>query len=112
MRVVASAPRSSFRSQGRPEKEAIGEGHGNVGQPTQMPTNQLQMMKLLVNQQTTSQGLYATQILGTVFDGITRHTREGYVFQQRAAQAGFKQAVRERDEPFEDLGSKTSRIIR
>jgi enoyl-CoA hydratase len=73
----------------------------------QMPLNQLQMMKLLVNQSLYSQGLHSTQVLGTVFDGITRHTREGYAFQQRAAQAGFKQAVRERDEPFGDLGPST-----
>ena len=45
--------------------------------------------------------------LGTVFDGITRHTAEGYTFQQRAAEAGFKAAVRERDEPFGDFGPST-----
>jgi enoyl-CoA hydratase len=66
-----------------------------------MPVNQLVMMKLLVNQTLYSQGLHATQILGTVFDGVARHTVEGFAFQQRAAEAGFKQAVRERDEPFE-----------
>jgi enoyl-CoA hydratase len=71
------------------------------------PLNQLQMMKLLVNQSLYAQGLDQTQVLGTVFDGITRHTSEGYAFQQRAAQSGFKQAVRERDEPFGDLGSST-----
>jgi enoyl-CoA hydratase len=73
----------------------------------QMPLNQLQMMKLLVNQSLYSQGLHSTQVLGTVFDGLTRHTREGYAFQQRAAQAGFRQAVRERDEPFGDPGPST-----
>lgn len=72
-----------------------------------MPANQLAMMKLLVNQQTQSQGLAATQLLGTVFDGIARHTREGYAFQQRAAEAGFRTAVRERDEPFGDPGAST-----
>ena len=36
----------------------------------------------------------------TLFDGIARHTREGYAFQQRAGEVGFKQAVKERDEPF------------
>ena len=45
-----------------------------------------------------------TQALGTFFDGIARHTPEGFAFQRRAAEAGFKQAVRERDEPFGDLG--------
>jgi enoyl-CoA hydratase len=73
----------------------------------QVPVNQLMMMKLLVNQTLYSQGLHASQVLGTVFDGITRHTREGYAFQQRAAQAGFRTAVRERDEPFGDAGAST-----
>jgi enoyl-CoA hydratase/carnithine racemase len=73
----------------------------------QMPLNQLQMMKLLVNQSLFSQGLHATQLIGTVFDGITRHTPEGYSFQQSAGAAGFRQAVRERDEPFGDHGRST-----
>ncbi|PTQ88993.1 crotonase/enoyl-CoA hydratase family protein [Agitococcus lubricus] len=73
----------------------------------QMPINQLIMMKLLLNQTVMAQGLHSTQILGTVFDGITRHTKEGYAFQQRAAEVGFKQAVRERDEPFGDFGMST-----
>jgi enoyl-CoA hydratase len=71
------------------------------------PINQLQMMKLLVNQSLYAQGLHATQVIGTVFDGITRHTKEGYAFQAHAAQHGFKEAVRQRDEPFADLGPST-----
>jgi enoyl-CoA hydratase len=72
-----------------------------------MPVNQLVMMKLLLNQTLLAQGLHTTQLLGTVFDGITRHTKEGYAFQRRATEAGFKQAVRERDEPFGDFGKST-----
>ena len=72
-----------------------------------VPVNQLQMMKLLVNQSLYSQGLHATQLLGTVFDGITRHTAEGYGFQQLAAREGFRAAVRARDEPFGDAGPST-----
>ncbi len=72
-----------------------------------MPINQLVLMKLLVNQSLYSQGLHATQVLGTVFDGITRHTSEGYAFQARAAEVGFREAVRERDEPFGDAGRST-----
>jgi enoyl-CoA hydratase len=68
----------------------------------QVPVNQLQMMKLLTNQSLYSQGLHSTQLLGTVFDGITRHTPEGYAFQQLAAESGFREAVRQRDEPFGD----------
>ena len=72
-----------------------------------MPINQLAMMKLLVNQTLYAQGLHTTQVLGTVFDGITRHTAEGYAFQARAAEKGFREAVRERDEPFGDYGHST-----
>jgi enoyl-CoA hydratase len=69
-----------------------------------VPVNQLVMHKLLVNQALYAQGLHATQALGTFFDGIARHTAEGYAWARRAAEAGFKQAVRERDEPFGDYG--------
>jgi enoyl-CoA hydratase len=69
-----------------------------------VPVNQLVMHKLLVNQTLYAQGLHATQALGTFFDGIARHTPEGFDFQRRAAERGFKEAVRERDEPFGDFG--------
>jgi enoyl-CoA hydratase len=69
-----------------------------------LPVNQLVMHKLLVNQALYAQGLHATQVLGTFFDGIARHTPEGHDFARRAAQAGFKEAVRDRDEPFGDFG--------
>jgi enoyl-CoA hydratase len=69
-----------------------------------LPVNQLVMHKLLVNQAVAAQGLYATQALGTFFDGIARHTAEGFDFVRRAGESGFKQAVRERDEPFGDFG--------
>ncbi len=78
-----------------------------LGRIARMPVNQLMMMKLLIHQTVPSQGLDASQTLGVVFDGIARHTKEGYAFQQRAAEAGFKQAVRERDEPFGDFGPST-----
>jgi enoyl-CoA hydratase/carnithine racemase len=70
----------------------------------QLPVNQLVMHKLLVNQALYAQGLHATQVLGTFFDGIARHTEEGFGFQQRAAEAGFKEAIRDRDERFGDFG--------
>ena len=72
-----------------------------------MPINQLVMMKLLLNQTVMSQGLHTTQILGTVLDGVARHTAEGYGFARRAVEGGFRAAVRERDEPFGDAGPST-----
>jgi enoyl-CoA hydratase len=69
-----------------------------------LPINQLVMMKLLTNQVLYSQGLHQSQLLGTFFDGITRHTEEGHEFVRQAAESGFKEAVRNRDEPFGDYG--------
>jgi enoyl-CoA hydratase len=72
-----------------------------------VPVNQLMMHKLQVNQSLLAAGLPTAQLLGTVFDGVARHTAEGYAFQQRAAEVGFRGAVRERDEPFGDAGPST-----
>jgi enoyl-CoA hydratase len=69
-----------------------------------LPINQLVMHKLLINQALYAQGLAATQALGVVFDGVARHTPEGHDFVRKAAADGFKEAVRERDEPFGDFG--------
>ncbi len=67
-----------------------------------VPVSQLVMHKLQVNSAILSQGLLQTQAMSTFFDGIARHTPEGYAWARRAAEAGWKQAVRERDEPFGD----------
>jgi enoyl-CoA hydratase len=72
-----------------------------------MPVNQLRMMKLLVNETVSAQGLHATQTLGTLLDGAARHTPEGYAFQGLAASEGFRAAVRARDEPFGDHRGST-----
>jgi len=69
-----------------------------------LPVNQLQMLKLVVNQTLYQQGLHATQVLGTLLDGAARHTKEGYAFAALAQREGFREAVRQRDEPFGDYG--------
>jgi enoyl-CoA hydratase len=72
-----------------------------------MPINQLMMVKLALNSSLLASGVATSQMVSTVFDGVSRHSREGYAFQQRAAQVGFKQAVRERDDAFGDAGPST-----
>ena len=75
-----------------------------------MPVNQLMMVKLALNSALLAQGVQNSQMISTVFDGIARHTREGYAFQQRAAEAGFRQAVRERDAaPYDDHGPSANK---
>jgi enoyl-CoA hydratase len=71
-----------------------------VARIARMPVNQLRMMKLLINESLHAQGLHAVQTLGTLLDGVARHTPEGYAFQTLAAREGFKAAVRTRDAPF------------
>jgi enoyl-CoA hydratase len=71
-----------------------------------VPTNQLVMLKLLCNQTVENMGFASSRTLGTLFDGIARHTQEGLDFVQRAEEVGFRQAVRERDDPFTDYGSR------
>jgi enoyl-CoA hydratase len=75
---------------------------GLLERVARLPVNQLVMMKLLINQTMLGQGLNTAQVLATMFDGVARHTKEGYAFQKRAAEVGFKQAVKERDEPFSE----------
>jgi enoyl-CoA hydratase len=70
-----------------------------------LPVNQLQMLKLLCNQTAESMGMASTRTLGTLFDGIARHTQEGLDFVVRSGEIGFRDAVRERDDPFGDYGS-------
>jgi enoyl-CoA hydratase/carnithine racemase len=71
-----------------------------------VPVNQLRMLKLLCNQTAENMGLSSSRTLGTLFDGVARHTQEGRDFVTRAASAGIRQAVRERDDPFGDYGSR------
>ncbi len=69
-----------------------------------LPVNQLVMHKLAINAPLLSQGLYGNQVMSVFFDGIARHTPEGYEFARHAADAGYREAVRRRDEPFGDHG--------
>jgi enoyl-CoA hydratase len=77
-----------------------------LGRIARLPLNQLQMMKLLVDDPLHAHGLHGSQLIGTLFDGVARHTREGYAFQALAAREGFRAAVRARDEPFGDFGRR------
>jgi enoyl-CoA hydratase/carnithine racemase len=70
-----------------------------------VPLNQLQMLKLMCNHPAEQMGLDSSRLLGSMFDGIARHTQEGLDFVTRAQEVGFRQAVRERDEPFGDYGA-------
>ena len=62
-----------------------------------MPHSHLAMHKMVVNQVMLTMGLEQTQMMATVFDGITRHNPEGLWFRRLAQEQGFKAAVAWRD---------------
>jgi enoyl-CoA hydratase len=62
-----------------------------------VPKNQLMMQKLMINQAYDNMGLANTQMIATLFDGITRHSPEGMWFKRYAEEHGFHEAVRWRD---------------
>jgi len=89
-----------------PDAELDGHARALARRMAQVPTTQLVMLKLLANQTAENMGFAASRTLGTLFDGIARHTQEGLDFVARARDVGFRQAVRERDDPFGDYGSR------
>jgi len=62
-----------------------------------VPKNQLMMQKLMINQAYDNMGLAGTQMMATLFDGITRHSPEGVWFKNYAEKHGFHAAVKWRD---------------
>ena len=62
-----------------------------------IPKNQLMMQKMVINQAYNQMGMETTQMIATLFDGITRHSPEGVAFKERCEEVGFKKAVIERD---------------
>jgi enoyl-CoA hydratase len=89
-----------------PDEELETHAFGLARRMAQVPTNQLVMLKLLANQTLENMGFTSSRTLGTLFDGVARHTQEGLDFVSRAQEVGFRQAVRERDDPFQDYGSR------
>jgi len=73
---------------------------------TNIPANQLALNKMLINQAFENMGLRTTQMLGTFFDGMTRHTEEAYQWVESFREKGFREVIRERDKPWQDYGEK------
>lgn len=71
-----------------------------------IPANQLALNKMLINQAFENMGLRTSQMLGTFFDGVTRHTEEAYQWVESFEERGFRDVIRERDDPWDDYGSR------
>jgi enoyl-CoA hydratase len=71
-----------------------------------IPGNQLALNKMLINQAYENMGLRTTQMLGTFFDGVTRHTEEAYRWAESFEEKGFREVIKERDAPWGDYGER------
>lgn len=71
-----------------------------------IPANQLALNKLLINQAFENMGLRSSQLVGTVFDGIARHTEEARQWVESFHSKGFRQVIAERDLPHQDYGAR------
>jgi enoyl-CoA hydratase len=71
-----------------------------------IPANQLALNKMLINQAYENMGLRTSQMLGTFFDGVARHTEEARRWAESIPEKGFRQVVAERDDPHRDYGSR------
>lgn len=80
-----------------PEEELDANVDALANRIAGVPKNHLMIQKMVINQAFDNMGLQSTQMMATVFDGITRHTPEGMHFKDRCEAVGFKTAVRERD---------------
>ncbi len=102
----AEAAEIGFVLEAVPEDELLDAATALAQRMALLPLNQLQMLKLLCND--VARDMYRperSRLLGTLFDGVARHTQEGLDFVSRAQEVGWRQVVRERDEPFGDYGS-------
>jgi enoyl-CoA hydratase len=72
-----------------------------------VPSNQLEMITMALNAVANHQyDPPSSRLLGTIFDGVARHSQEGNDFVARSMDVGFREAVRERDRPFRDYGER------
>ena len=103
---AATAYRIGLVSEVYPADELAARVEEHANRFRHIPANQLALNKLLINQAFENMGLRTTQLLGTLFDGITRHTEEAYRWAESFSKKGFREVIRERDRPWGDYGER------
>jgi enoyl-CoA hydratase len=103
---AATAYRIGLVSEVYPADELAVRVEDHANRFRHIPANQLALNKLLINQAFENMGLRTTQLLGTLFDGITRHTEEAYRWAESFSEKGFREVIRERDRPWGDYGER------
>ena len=81
------------------------EVEGLAQRMANIPVSQLASMKLLVNQACENMGLRTTQLLGSILDGLMRHTPDGLAWRRLIDEKGIRAALEARDGPFGDYSA-------
>ena len=89
-----------------PAEELSAQAEEYANRFRHIPANQLALNKLLINQAFENMGLRTTQLLGTLFDGMARHTEEASRWAESFKEKGFREVIRERDRPWGDYGER------
>lgn len=100
----ASAHRIGLVSKVFPDEELAERTESYARRFASIPANQLALNKFLVNQAFENMGLRTTQMMGTLFDGVARHTEEAQRWVESILVDGFRETIRRRDRPFGDYG--------
>ena len=103
---AATAHRIGLVSHVCPLAEINGKVEAHAKRFQHIPANQLALNKMLINQAYENMGLRTSQMLGTFFDGVARHTEEAQRWAGSIPEKGFRQVVAERDDPHQDYGSR------
>ncbi len=73
-----------------------------------IPANQLALNKMVINQAFENMGLRTSQMMGSFFDGMARHTEEALRWSDDVTDRGLRTVIAERDDPWGDYGSERS----
>lgn len=103
---AATAYRIGLVSDVCPPEELSAHVEAEARRFRHIPANQLAMNKILVNQAFENMGLRTSQLLGTFFDGVARHTEEAQQWVESFDEKGFREVIRERDAPWQDYGER------
>lgn len=101
---AATAHRMGLVSKVFPDDELSAATSAYAERFQHIPANQLALNKLLVNQAFENMGLRTSQMMGTFFDGMARHTEEARRWVESILVDGFRETIRRRDAPFGDYG--------
>ena len=101
-----TAHRIGLVSEVHPADQLSAAAEAEARRLTTIPANQLALNKLLINQAYENMGLRTTQMLGTFFDGIARHTEEALQWAEDVDERGLRDVISDRDRPWQDYGEQ------